>query len=91
MTQYLLMPQRPGPTAREARVTVLARKPGLRALVQFENGDIRYAETSRLRTVPPGTRRLTDAELRAIPWDETRHGPDPMKQVGQLFDNEVRT
>jgi hypothetical protein len=86
----LLLPKRPGPTAREATVTVIERKPGLRALVQFDNGDFRYADTSRLRTQPPGARRLTDAELRAIPWNETRHGPDPLKQVGQLFDNEVR-
>jgi len=90
VARFLLMPPNPGPAAREAEVTVLARKPGLRALVQFANGDIRYAETARLRTLPPGTRRLTDAELRAIPWDETRHGPDPLKQTGQLFDHEVR-
>lgn len=83
----LLMPPKPGPAAREAPVTVLERKPGLRALVRFDNGDIRYAETARLRTLPPGARRLTDDELRRIPWNEARHGADPMKQAGELFDD----
>lgn len=86
----LLMPRSESPRALPDEVTVLARKPGLRALVQFANGDIRYAPTARLRTLPPGTRRLTDGELRRIPWDETKQGPDPLKQVGQLFDDEVR-
>lgn len=81
----LLMPRSKSRTALPAEVTVLARKPGLRALVQFANRDIRYAPTARLRTLPPGTRRLTDDELRRIPWDETKHGPDPLKQAGTLF------
>lgn len=85
----LLMPKSESPTALPAEVTVVARKPGLRVLVQFTNGDYRYAPTARLRTLPPGTRRLTDGELRRIPWDETKQGPDPLKQVGQLFDDEV--
>lgn len=86
----LLMPKSESPSALPAEVTVVARKPGLRALVQFANGDYRYAPTARLRTPPPGIRRLTDAELRRIPWDEAKLGPDPLKQTGQLFDNEVR-
>lgn len=81
------MPQRPGPTAREAEVTVLERRPGspARVLVKFGNGNIRYAPVSGLRTLPPGCRRLGDDELRRLPWNEDRYGPDPMKQAGELF------
>lgn len=87
----LLMPKSESPSALPAEVTIVARKPGLRALVQFvANGKYRYAQTARLRTLPPGTRRLTDDELRRIPWDETKQGPDPLKQTGKLFDDEVR-
>lgn len=86
----MLMPERPGPSVREAMVTVIERWPGGLARMQFDNGQYRFFPTARLRTQPPGARRLTADELRAIPWNETRHGPDPLKQVGQLFDNEVR-
>lgn len=81
------MPERPGPTARENEVTVLERRPGSqpRVLVRFDNGNIRYASVSRLRTLPPGSRRLGDDELRRLTWNEDRYGPDPMKQAGELF------
>lgn len=84
----MLMPPEGMTKALPAEVTVVARKPGFKALVQFTNGEYRHAPTARLRTLPPGTRRLTDDELRRLPWDETKHGPDPLKQVGSLFDDD---
>jgi hypothetical protein len=74
----LLKPKSESPTAIPATVELVARKPKLRVLVRFANGGhYRQVDQFNLRTLPPGSRRLTDDELRAIPWDG-KFGPDPL-------------
>lgn len=82
----LLKPRSESPTAIPATVELVARKPKMRVLVLFvKGGHYRQVDQFNLRTLPPGSRRLTDDELRAIPWD-SKFGPDPLaEQQSTMF------
>ena len=82
----LLNPKWDSPTAIPATVELVARKPKLRVQVRFANGGhYRQVDQFNLRTLPPGSRRLTDDELRAIPWD-SKFGRDPLaEQQSTMF------
>lgn len=78
--RVLLKPRSESPTAIPATVELVARKPKLRVLVRFvTGGHYRQVDQFNLRTLPPGSRRLTDDELRTIPWDQ-KFGDDPLNQ-----------
>lgn len=75
-----LKPKIESPTARWQTVEAMQRMPRSMVLIRVIGGPTFQVTGARLHTMPPGSRRLSDDELRRIPWDATRHGPDPMAE-----------
>lgn len=80
------------PTARahvvaEKVVELVARTGRRKIKVQFERGEIRAVERERLFSEADRHRRISEAELAALPWQGA--GPDPATDTADML--EVRT
>jgi hypothetical protein len=80
----LLKPLRPWQD--ELNVALIARTSRHRIKVEFNRGEIRAVDRFRLFAETDRRRRITDAELSALPWQGS--GPDPeAASVGALLDH----